>query len=418
MTALSAPALDAATLLFSISMFGFLMAGISLSSASAMPSHRPALVEWSKAMTAAGVAFLFYFLRGHAPWLVTFFFANLLVMATAVYGHFAFLNLLQMEARRTPALAVSMFGLSGVVASYVWDTPRQVAVFTISVGVAVMLGMTAVLLGRSAQSRRTPSALIAAAVTVLLSATFAMRATISAFGDASSVSPASSSAAQLSSLLSGAAFIVAASIGFFTLVHERQRQAIMESARRDGLTGLHTRTAFFDLAAECEEQIQSQPYAIVMIDIDHFKRINDTFGHGGGDVTLAHAARLIAGAVRISDVVGRYGGEEFCILLRDCNERQAADLARRLVLEASRQSVRLPDDRTVSYTLSVGYAVAQPMSQANPSTEALNEVIERADRALYVAKRQGRNQALAALPRARPAEALKVASAATGRFKT
>ena len=59
----------------------------------------------------------------------------------------------------------------------------------------------------------------------------------------------------------------------------------------------------------------------------------------------------------------------------------------------------------MSYTLSVGYAVAQPMSQANPSTEALNEVIERADRALYVAKRQGRNQALAALPRAMPAAA-------------
>lgn len=392
MGANSGLSLDPATLLFAISMFGFLMAGTALSMSSSMPSHKGALVEWSKAMTAAGFAFLLYFFRGHAPLLLTFLLANILVTLTAAYGHFAFAMLLEIPTRKTNVGVIGLLGLSGVMASQFFGAPRVLAVFSVSAGLSVVLGMTALQIFRNLQAQGKAVAVVAASVTGLLSAAFAMRAAISMLGDASDVSPASSSTAQVSSLLTGALFIIASSVAFFSVVHERQRTGILERARRDALTGVLTRGAFFELADELAGQAQPCAYGIVMLDIDLFKRINDTFGHSGGDVTLAHAARLIASAVRLSDAVGRYGGEEFCVLLRDCSQKQVADLAQRFVVDAGLQSVRLPDGRMVRYTLSAGYATAE---SGSPS-EAFGSVIERADKALYLAKRGGRNQALPA----------------------
>ena len=200
-------------------------------------------------------------------------------------------------------------------------------------------------------------------------------------------------------LVAGLLFVAGVSMAFFSMVHDRQRREALERARRDGLTGLYTRAAFFEMAEEIDGLEEAQSYAIVMVDIDNFKSINDAFGHASGDVALAHAARLIANSVRLSDLAGRYGGEEFCILLRDCGEQDAALFAQRLVVEASQQEVRIQgarEARSAGFTLSAGYAsrIADPTGTSR--SETLREVIERADQALYRAKRGGRNQAVAA----------------------
>jgi diguanylate cyclase (GGDEF)-like protein len=168
--------------------------------------------------------------------------------------------------------------------------------------------------------------------------------------------------------------------------------------RRDELTGLFTRATFFEMTGEIDKMKVPETYAVVMVDIDHFKAVNDVFGHAGGDTTLAHAGRLIANSVRISDVAGRYGGEEFCILLRGCSETEAAQFATRLVTQAQQQTVRLGDGRDVRFTLSAGYACRSTTSRAQRGPETVSDVIERADQALYRAKRRGRNQALPAAP--------------------
>ena len=390
------PALDPVTLLFSISLLGFLMAAVSVSSARVMPKQAAALIEWGKAMAAAGGAFLLYYYRGHAPWFLTFFVANAVVMMVSYCGLSAHAKLFGSEQRVKLALIVSALGMSGVFASYFWDVARQAAVFTVSTATALIWAATSVTIFHAMGRRTTPAALTAVVTFAAMSAAFAVRALATLAGDGSSISPTSSSMPQVGLLVTGAVFIATSSISFFAMAHDRQRREIEEDARRDGLTGIYNRAAFFQLAHELDADNNARPYAVVMFDIDHFKSINDTYGHGGGDVALAHAARLISGLARISDVVGRYGGEEFCVLLQDGGEQEASLFARRVVGEAGKQTVRLADGRTATYTFSAGYAAKSGVMRPDGTKESISDVIERAGRALYRAKGAGRNQAVAA----------------------
>lgn len=144
----------------------------------------------------------------------------------------------------------------------------------------------------------------------------------------------------------------------------------------DGLTGLANRRRF-------EADIETHgdgPTAAIMIDIDHFKSINDSFGHALGDEVLQQVSERLSRHVRFDDVVYRCGGEEFCILLHDATAGDARDIADRIV-EAVR-GIELPDGRNV--TVSVGVA-----GDADAAT-----VVRRADEALYAAKEHGRDRAI------------------------
>lgn len=201
-------------------------------------------------------------------------------------------------------------------------------------------------------------------------------------------------AAHTGSLLLGAMFLAATSISFFAMAHELRRRETEDSARRDGLTGVLTRAAFYEMAEALHQRQPGSPMAIAMVDLDHFKAVNDGHGHAGGDHALAHMARLIAGAMRTSDLIGRYGGEEFVVLLRDCDTPTALRFGERLVELANRNRVRMPGNLALQCTLSVGLACRSAAPQAAPET--LDALIARADRALYQAKAQGRNRAVLA----------------------
>lgn len=192
------------------------------------------------------------------------------------------------------------------------------------------------------------------------------------------------------------AYISATSIALFALNNEKNRRETIERLRRDGLTGLYTRTAFFEMLPEIEQRGRAQGYSLLLIDIDYFKSINDKFGHCGGDVVLAHVGRMLANTFRLSDLVVRYGGEEFCVVLHGCEQAEAAKYADRLVVEANRQRVRWREGRSTKLTLSIGYASVMAAGGTNRQQESLQSVITRADKALYRAKESGRNQSLQA----------------------
>lgn len=384
----SAPGLHPGTLLFSIGALALLLAVISFSAARALPDLRLGLRDWGRAMLAAAGGFLLQYLRGHAPWELTFLLANLLVMMVPVFALRAHAGLLQQPVHPRVLWSLYAAGISGVLACYVFEVPVSVAIFTMAGAITVLLLMTALRILR--HQRRHPHSTVQLAAMIILTTAgfFAVRAGLALAGYGATVRPAVETPQQTGILLVGALFVVAATIGFFSMAHERQRRELIERARRDGLTGLYTRSAFMDLAQALDGQRRAAHYAIAMIDIDHFKRVNDTHGHVIGDLVLAHAARLVANTVRTTDLVGRYGGEEFCVLLRDCSLAQAELFASRLVEAARQQAVRLPGGQTVGFTFSIGCAERALM----PGAEAFTETLGRADRALYAAKRGGRDR--------------------------
>lgn len=175
-------------------------------------------------------------------------------------------------------------------------------------------------------------------------------------------------------------------LGFLLLHRERDEVALFKLATIDMLTGLYNRRAFIDLAGReiARARRLKLPFAVLMMDLDWFKRVNDEFGHQAGDQVLAAFAAVATHSVRIEDLVGRYGGEEFCVLLPGTAMAPALAIAERLRSEVSMRPLGpLPRVTTVS----IGVAVCNGGDKVS-----LDAVIARADEALYRAKNEGRNR--------------------------
>ena len=176
---------------------------------------------------------------------------------------------------------------------------------------------------------------------------------------------------------------------------EKANERLGLLSQTDGLTKLFNRTHWEEcLLIEYQRWSRSQNAScLVMIDIDHFKKVNDGYGHMAGDSVIKHISGIIRSHVRGSDIAGRYGGEEFVILLSDTELNNAYIFAERL-RQAIEESTVKYNDIEINYTISLGIA------EVNPSIQSYEAWIECADAAMYQAKEAGRNQtALFPLPK-------------------
>lgn len=173
-------------------------------------------------------------------------------------------------------------------------------------------------------------------------------------------------------------------IGFATMASDYVRARIEEQAIRDPLTGTLNRKALLEcLEREHSRSVRSrQAFSVAMVDVDHFKKINDGHGHPVGDRVLVHLCRRMQGLVRPHDVVARYGGEEFMIVMPDTALPAARQAAERILNDA----VKIDGPTLPAFTISLGLA---EWSEADDSVEA---TVARADTALYAAKANGRNR--------------------------
>jgi len=169
---------------------------------------------------------------------------------------------------------------------------------------------------------------------------------------------------------------------------ERARRAAEEQSRHDPLTDLFNRRYFFEiLRSEIDTSRHTDaPLSVLMLDLDHFKRINDTYGHGTGDHVLRAVAAEIVNSLRRSDVPSRYGGEEFAILLTQTCAEVGADVARRIHDNIAEVCAQTPAG-AMSVTVSVGVASYSPGDDVDADT-----LVDRADQALYIAKQGGRDR--------------------------
>ncbi len=188
--------------------------------------------------------------------------------------------------------------------------------------------------------------------------------------------------------------------GMFSTALARMGERQRREAQLDSLTGCCNRRSFEELFHKEAERSRrlGRGIAVLFIDLDHFKSVNDRFGHGVGDVVLQHAARRIERALRESDLLFRWGGEEFVALLPHTTPAEVAGLAER-VRAALDEGSLLPvgSDQALSVTASIGSAAAAQL----PAPPA--DLLRRADAALYEAKRLGRNRVVQAGPASRTA---------------
>jgi diguanylate cyclase (GGDEF)-like protein len=189
-------------------------------------------------------------------------------------------------------------------------------------------------------------------------------------------------------------------------------EALASLARTDALTGLPNRRALEDELVRCASRARREKnwLSLVALDVDHFKKFNDTHGHAAGDAVLATMGRVLTEQCRKGDMPARYGGEEFSVVLPNTNAVGANVVAERIrrALEASETGF---DGKTLKFTSSIGVASAQ-----GAGVEPVAALAARADEALYSAKHAGRNRVVCALPRAEERPVLSAAPQINGDF--
>ena len=178
-------------------------------------------------------------------------------------------------------------------------------------------------------------------------------------------------------------------------LEETFRRQMYDSALRDGLTKAFNRKHLLGrLTLEFALARRNQtPLALLMVDIDHFKNVNDTFGHLAGDHVLSTLAATVQSVLHTGDVFGRYGGEEFAILRRGATHSEAGTVAEQIRATVE-QTAFVDEGRAIPVTVSLGVAAYPTVAANNP-----DELIGVADEALYEAKRSGRNRVVVAAAR-------------------
>jgi diguanylate cyclase (GGDEF)-like protein len=180
-----------------------------------------------------------------------------------------------------------------------------------------------------------------------------------------------------------------------------QNRSLSEISARDALTGLYNRWYVMEkIDSEMNRALRhGSPMSVLMLDLDNFKKVNDSFGHSVGDEVLKNVGQVLRDSCRVYDVPGRYGGEEFCIVLPETRVGNTKQVAERI--RSRLASTELPvGEKSIVVTASIG--VAGMDSVADEGVVSAAALLDRADRALYSAKHHGRNRVELWLPEAPP----------------
>ncbi|MDQ6971211.1 MAG: diguanylate cyclase [Mariprofundaceae bacterium] len=175
---------------------------------------------------------------------------------------------------------------------------------------------------------------------------------------------------------------------------KQSKEQLHYEATHDPLTGAYNRRHLQTLLSDGLAQASRYhvPYSVALLDLDHFKQVNDTYGHPAGDAVLKTVVQTLRAGVRDVDVIGRWGGEEFLILLPHTNHDEAILAAEHWLEWVSTTAIELPDGQTIRVSFSAGIASYKTPDDTRPMTERIEALLREADQSLYAAKRSGRNK--------------------------
>jgi diguanylate cyclase (GGDEF)-like protein len=346
----------------------------------------------------AALGFLLVAMRGPEPSVWALLATNMAVAAFHIYLWRA-VRFFTGQPLPVPALAglVAAYLLAALYFSAVMPNVSARIAMVSSYG-AVMGILCAVDLLRNA--RRFPSTPVSVVGFILLghAGVNVLRASLS-LADSPLPDLLAPSAVQTLAFLENLLVFVASGIGFVIMTTERLQADLRRAATYDALTGILNRRAFLDLAERemARARRSGAPYALLVMDIDYFKQVNDTFGHQAGDAVLKAITMAITGSLRQVDLFGRFGGEEFCILLPETREDAARVVAERICATIADLQVA-HDGNVISTTVSIGVA------EGTTATKAFDSIVADADLALYRAKESGRNRVIVHQPESAGAE--------------
>jgi diguanylate cyclase (GGDEF)-like protein len=380
--------LDARTLLFSLILTNAFMV-VSLFVAVSNKDEdekRDGIAKWAVAILLETLAWILIAARGGIPDALSIVVANGFLSGSyalmlAAVGEF--------QQRTVPrwkyfvpialTLLVSAILINDIHARFIWG--GMVYIFQLA-----LIGHT-LLTAPETHTGRASKLLISGIAIVIL--VLLLRAIVAMTGQVILAQPGAGDAPHWIQIVSFVALMgssLLGSIGFLLMVKERTDREVLHLAMTDSLTGVPNRRALMDYAERALAQRSGRSMALLMIDVDHFKRINDTRGHPAGDEVLRQISRLLSKRLRGGDLLGRYGGEEFCVVAPDTDADGALTLA-----ESLRAALESAELTTASGKISVTVSIGVALSAANAERE-LKDILAEADVALYSAKKGGRNQ--------------------------
>jgi diguanylate cyclase (GGDEF)-like protein len=264
--------------------------------------------------------------------------------------------------------------------------PARMTVFTIAQALPMALSLK--LLLSPHEGRVNPGARLAGIVIVFIMAIFAVRLFGAVSGLGGGYSYMHFSPVQSVVILVLVFLSMALNFGFLLMAMDRLRNEVADLALLDDLTGVGNRRHLVQrLGEECARSERSgEPFALLVIDLDGFKGINDTYGHAAGDACLQHFTLMAQTRLRPGDMLARSGGDEFCIVLPSSTLREGAMIARR-VLEVCRADAEQCTGKDIPISVSIGVAQWTRETGGHP-----DRLIAAADHALYEAKKEGRNR--------------------------
>lgn len=371
---------DVNTIILMTGLLSLLLAWVLLAQRKSYPGSIRGLRQWAVGIGLCFLATLLFATRGWAPDAVSMLGAYAAAYLGAYLFHRGSQRFLLQPTRDGPWLLAMGLALAVVaILALVEQDYRRYRIFTASFMGFIFL-MHAILLlrhGEPSFANRFTIAVLLVQVTVSLTSSGALALGLDRAGPLDFAELRTVYVASLSGT------IVCLSIGVILLATERLKRELQQLASHDALTGALTRRA---LTEACEQELErfrrhGHAMSLLMVDLDHFKAVNDTHGHIVGDKVLETFAARVKTLLRRADQIGRFGGEEFVILLPETSVQEAAAVAERVRLAAQQATAGLP-----VCTVSIGVGVSRT------EDESLDALLKRADDALYEAKNTGRNR--------------------------